>query len=396
MDVRNTGEQKRFVCFSTHYLPNLGGVEFFTKNLCDELARQGFEVLIVCEDPADETSNDYHECESGGSVRVLRLDSWGWRRVPFVRWSAHTRRCLDDIKQNPPDYALINTRFYGLSQLAARLMNQMGIRPVLLDHGTDYVRLPNPVITQLIAAAEHLRTALLKRYQIDFYGVSKGSSRWLSHFGISSCGQINNAIDADAFVAQSSGRDFRGECGLGPDCLCVVFAGRLLEEKGVGLIVQAARELVDDPSIHFFIAGSGPMEPDIAAAAAELGNLTFTGRLDHGDLSALLVTSDVFCLPTSYGEGLPTSLLEAAACSEALMSTACGGVDEIIPSPEYGIVLTTPDVQEIVRDLHDLASDAQRLADLKNAAATHVRKRFSWVHTAQQAITAFEHTQRTA
>jgi glycosyltransferase involved in cell wall biosynthesis len=43
--------------------------------------------------------------------------------------------------------------------------------------------------------------------------------------------------------------------------LCVVFAGRLLEEKGAGLIVQAARELVDDPSIHFFIAGSGPMEP---------------------------------------------------------------------------------------------------------------------------------------
>jgi glycosyltransferase involved in cell wall biosynthesis len=78
------------------------------------------------------------------------------------------------------------------------------------------------------------------------------------------------------------------------------------------------------------------------------------------------------------------------------MSTACGGVDEIIPSPEYGIVLTAPDVQEIVRDLHDLASDAQRLADLKNAAATHVRKRFSWVHTAQQAITAFEHAQRTA
>jgi DNA-binding transcriptional regulator LsrR (DeoR family) len=96
--------------------------------------------------------------------------------VPFIRWSAHTRCCLDDIKQNPPDYALINTRFYGLSQLAARLMNRLGVRPVVLDHGTDSVGLPNPVVTHLIAAAEHFRTALLKRQRIDFYGVSKGST----------------------------------------------------------------------------------------------------------------------------------------------------------------------------------------------------------------------------
>lgn len=380
---------KPIVLFSARFLPNVGGVEFFTNNLGRQLASMGHEVLVVTTEPTDDPAADARVSLGDGSFEVMRLNSWGPKRIPFIKRDRHYRESRARLKALGSFNALINTRFYDLSQMAASLCHRMGVKPVLIDHGTGYIAFPSAILSFAAKTAEHLLTANLRRHPIDFYGVSKDASKWIARFGITSCGEIHNALDADAFVAGQSGRDFRSEQGIAPGTLCVAYAARLLEEKGADAMMEAARLLKDDTRLHFFIAGTGPLEQDVAAAAAELDNLTYVGVLNHPDLAALLLACDVFCLPTRYCEGLPTSLLEAGACSDALVASHAGGVDEIIPSGDYGIILESPTAEAVAGALTSLAEDSERVSLLKAKAHDWICERFTWESTAQEVLKAF-------
>ena len=383
--------RKTIVYFSARYLPSFGGVEQYTHNLAAQLARSGHKVCVVtCEKgPQD----DIEQFDGGGTLEVCRLDSWGWSRVPFVAWTGRTRAALRHVDALQPDYSLINTRFYGLSRLGARRMGRLGVRSVLVDHGTNYVSVGSKLASRGIQALEHVLTERLKRLPVDFYGVSKGSSRWLATFGITSCGEINNALDADTFAGAASDRVFAEGDHTGQS-LRVAFAARLIAEKGADTIIDVARAFAPAGNVEFFVAGAGPLEEEVRAAANELPNLFFVGRLDHPDLAALLSQSDVFLLPTRYGEGLPTSLLEAAACGCALVSTKTGGTEEIIPTEEHGVVLETTGADEITHVLTELAGDPARTKRLKETARNYVRERFTWRRTMDQALKACESAQR--
>lgn len=381
-----TAVHKPIVLFSARYLPSMGGVENFTAHLGHQLASQGHEVLIVTTEQPDQTSADERMAIGTGSLEVLRLASWGPARIPFVRWNSQTRACLKRIEQLGTFSALINTRFYDLSRVAARLCKRCGVRPVLVDHGTGYIKFPNKLLSTAFVVAEHAVTTNLKRYPIDYYGVSKDASHWLRTFGIDSCGEIHNALDASAFATQASDRDFRGECGVAPDALCVAYAARLLPEKGADVIMEATQRLV---GVHFFVAGSGPLEEAIAEAAATMPNLTYVGRLGHPDLAALLIQSDVFCFPTRYAEGLPTTLLEAASCHCALVASHAGGVDEIIPSRDHGMVLGNPTTSEVCDALSLLSQDRDLLTRLQDHAYQQVCEHFTWESTADEVVAAF-------
>ena len=380
---------RNVVIFSARYLPSVGGVEFFSKNLGNQLASMGYDVLVVTTEPTDDASGDGRRGVGEGTFEVFRLGSWGPQRAPFVRRDARYRALQARLGGLGGFHALINTRLYDLSQVAAQLCERLGVRPVLIDHGTGYIAFKNPVLSVASKVAEHAMTARLRRHPIDCYGVSRDASRWLGNFGIASCGEIHNALDAEAFVDKQSGRDFRGEAGLSDATLCVAFAGRLLPEKGADTIISAARQLAGDERMHFFIAGRGPMEQEVASAAAELGNLTYVGVLDHPDLAALLCQSDVFCFPTRYSEGLPTSLLEAGACGCALVSSRAGGVEEIIPTADAGVILDNPTATDVAGLLRELSGDHGRLASLKQGAKRNVCERFTWGATAQELLQAF-------
>ena len=378
------------VLFSARYLPNVGGVEFFTANLGTQLATMGHDVLVVTTETGDDAAADARRSVGEGSLEVFRLNQRGPTRAPFVVHDGRYRELCGRIGGLGPFHALINTRFYDLSRIAARLCRDKGVRPVLIDHGTGYIQFPSRLLSLASKMAEHAITANLKRYPIDYYGVSRDASRWLGTFGIGSCGEIHNALDADSFVGKGSGRDLRAELGIPDETLCVAYAARLLPEKGADTVLEAARELVDDRRFHFLVAGRGPMAETVAAAGEELPNLSYVGVLDHADLAAMLLQSDVFCLPTRYSEGLPTSLLEAAACGCALVASHAGGVDEIIAAEDQGIILAEPTAGDVVGALRRLADDRPLLDALKHGAHERVRDRFTWQATAGEVMAAFE------
>jgi glycosyltransferase involved in cell wall biosynthesis len=115
-------------------------------------------------------------------------------------------------------------------------------------------------------------------------------------------------IDTEAFRPPTEGErlEARRALGLGRE-RAVLFAGRLVEKKGVPLVVGAA---VVAPDVTFLVAGDGPLR-DLMRSAPP--NVRWLGQVDGTSMRRLHRAADAALLP-SKGEGLPLFVQEAMAC----------------------------------------------------------------------------------
>ena len=247
---------------------------------------------------------------------------------------------------------VVNTRFYGLSLAGARFALRTGAPAFVVEHGSAHLSLGNPLADKVVEAYEHRATGRIKACGHPFCGVSAASLSWLSHFGIEGRGVVPNAIDLEAFAENASARDFRAELGVPEGTFLVAFVGRLVPEKGVDALLQAAQELarrLPEGGMAFAFAGDGPLAAAVAQAS---GNVFATGRLNAPDVAALLRDADVLCLP-SRSEGFATTLLEAAAVGTPPVVTHVGGVEELGIADRRGIVLQDADPTTLAAALQE-------------------------------------------
>lgn len=371
-----------FFIYSANFLPNIGGVEKFTDNLARQLVAMGHSATIVTNNVFNSLAHE--TLESGAEIFRLPCRPFLNGRLPFPRHGQDFNDLIDRIYEKPVDYVVINTRFYPHTFIGAQHAATKGIKPIIIDHGSAYLTFGNKAIDLLVKGYEHMVTIALKaRYNSDFYGVSQASAAWLETFGIKASGVINNSIDADRYFNQASDRDFREQ--FSQSCFIVSFTGRLIPEKGISTLLDAANRLSDDTTIKFLIAGDGPLMSELKKNNP--GNIYLLGKLDSKDIAALLRQSDVFCLPTR-SEGFSTSLLEAAACYTTPIITNVGGVPEMIPSEKYGIILKSQSSEEVASAITMLKESPKRLNAMSKQIGERVRIFFSWQRTADLLIAA--------
>lgn len=382
----------------------MGGVERFTQSLALELAGRGHRVVIVTNDTGGLGS--YERLDGSGAAAATdgcegRIEVFRFPCVSLLRGrypvpikNARFKSIASALDSLSFDGVLVNTRFYIHSLIGVEFARRHGLRPVVLDHGSAYLTLGNRCADAVIARYEDAVTALLKRRDVDFYGISRKSCDWLGHFGIEAGGVINNSIDADAYRAQASSRDFRSEFLIPRESMMAAFTGRLVPEKGISVLLEAFGELQGRARVatgdvglpHLVIAGDGPLRSEVEGCG--LANVHLAGRLDCHDVAALLLQSDVFCLPTR-SEGFSTSLLEASACGTPCVATNVGGALELIPDDSYGHILRKADASELARALRSMSGARGELARMGERAYARVRTSCSWASTADQLIAAF-------
>lgn len=377
--------QKTICIFSALYDPHIGGVENFTKELSKTLIQMGFQVIIVTNNHASLPSFE----NPGPGLRIYRFPchSLLGDRLPLPKRNAEFRKLMNELERAPIDALCINTRFYPHSLIGAKLAREKGIRPIVIEHGSDYLTLGNPFFDAVIKRYEHHMTSKLKRFDPDFYAVSQQGSRWLRTFDIKSKGQISNAINTSEFLNRNSQRDFRAEFKIPQDALIVAFVGRLTPEKGIKELIEAAKLLNERTSLQFLIAGSGTLKTSLEESATP--NIHFLGALSQPDIVALLEAADILCLP-SRSEGFATVLLEAAACKTVPVITQVGGVDELIPDSNHGVVLSSQEPSIIAEALLALGNDPEGMHVMANTLYERVKNGYNWQRTAYALIRAME------
>ena len=119
-----------------------------------------------------------------------------------------------------------------------------------------------------------------------------------------------------------------------PGAPTIAFVGRLLADKGIRTLIEAHRLLRERGSnVELLIAGTpDPANPASVSAQEAAGwsrepGITWLGHVE--DISALWARAHIAVLP-SRREGLPKSLLEAAACGRPMIATDVPGCREIV------------------------------------------------------------------
>jgi glycosyltransferase involved in cell wall biosynthesis len=144
----------------------------------------------------------------------------------------------------------------------------------------------------------------------------------------------------------------------------VTMVSRMLWDKGVGELVEAAKILRDanDP-IDVTLVGIPDPENPASIANAQLeawqrdGLVRWLGYQD--DVAKVWAGSTIAVLPTTYGEGVPKALIEAAACARAIIATDVPGCREIVLPGESGFLVPPRDTGALVAAIRKLSHDPE-------------------------------------
>ncbi len=141
-----------------------------------------------------------------------------------------------------------------------------------------------------------------------------------------------HGIDLEAVREHRPKRDAtRAELGLSSDDVAFITVANLRREKAYDVLLQAARTVVDaNPRAVFLSVGQGPLADEMAELARTLNlgdRFRFLGF--RSDVPNLLAAADVFTLASRH-EGLPVSLMEAAALGLPTVATNVGGLGDVL------------------------------------------------------------------
>jgi glycosyltransferase involved in cell wall biosynthesis len=141
----------------------------------------------------------------------------------------------------------------------------------------------------------------------------------------------------------------------------ILFAGRLIREKGIFDLLEAFAAMRTREGAHLTIAGEGPELAALRARAVELGvadAVTTTGHLGEDDLACLYLKADIFVLPTYFGEGLPTVLLEAMGYGLPIVTTRLRGAADHLVGGENAVFVEPRDPRALASVLDGMLADA--------------------------------------
>jgi glycosyltransferase involved in cell wall biosynthesis len=143
--------------------------------------------------------------------------------------------------------------------------------------------------------------------------------------------------------------------------------------------MQAAKILKSEGiEARFALVGEPDRENPAAATGDEVASYVEAGIVEHwgwrGDIPQVLSAARIVCLPTFYGEGLPKSLLEAAASARAIVATDVPGCREIVRPRQNGWLVPPRDAVALAGALRE-AITRPDLCDLYGAEGRRIVER---------------------
>lgn len=148
---------------------------------------------------------------------------------------------------------------------------------------------------------------------------------------------------------------FRGNLGLSTNIRLIGIIGRLVPVKNHRLFLEAARRVYQAlPETYFVIVGGGECQPELEALTRELGltNMVYFAGWRQ-DLPAIYADLDLVVI-SSNNEGTPVSLIEAMAAGVPVVSTAVGGVPDLLCQGEMGTLVQPGDADALAAAMIDM------------------------------------------
>lgn len=160
--------------------------------------------------------------------------------------------------------------------------------------------------------------------------------------------------------------------------IVVGFAGRLVEEKGVDVVLKAIAEIRHRIRIRLLVAGCGPEHGRLLALAEQLSisdSVEFLGMVAPPEL--LWTRCDVAVVPSRRPEGFGLAALEAMACGLPVIASRIGGLPEVVAHDVTGTLVAPDDVRTLSAALMRYADDPGLCIEHGDAGWARMRARFT-------------------
>lgn len=370
-----------YCIFSAQYLPTVGGVERYTHELARCLAKRGHSVLIVT---ASLPGLPAWEQESP-AIEIFRVSSYSalQGRMPITLSLGQLQQTL---RARAIDRIVIQTRLYPLCLLGMRFARKFRIPFLTIEHGSGYIGFQNPVLGLCDRIYENVCLLLAKRWCRHFFSVSAASAAWLLQHDVRAEGVLYNSVDYEE-IQQILAQPPEPLPSLPPSAYLVLFAGRLLPEKGILQLARAVEALHGQGNpVYLLAAGDGPLFQPLMQL--QFHSLRLLGSLPRDVLLRLMARCQVLCLP-SDSEGFPTCVAEAVVCRCYVITAPYGGAKELIAGPAYGTVMPGNSQAEIEAALRWAMEHPDACRDAAQNATLRFFHHFTWDHTCEKLEQAF-------
>lgn len=156
----------------------------------------------------------------------------------------------------------------------------------------------------------------------------------------------------------------------------VVFAGRIVAQKGVAVLIRAAREV----DAEFVICGDGRQLQAMRGLARRIGverRVRFTGWLGAEDLALEYANASLVVVPSLWPEPFGLVGIEALAAGRPVIASATGGIEDWLEDGVSGVCVKPGDARDLAQALNRLLADPDRRRAMGEAGRLAVRTRFS-------------------
>ncbi|HEU5237975.1 MAG TPA: glycosyltransferase family 4 protein, partial [Pyrinomonadaceae bacterium] len=365
----------------------MGGVQFSTLYLAQNLNQEEWKPVVVCPEVGDLTRT----CRDAGietsiveyprlystSIRVGRgtrlPNPFAWLWNLGVVWRA-SRRLQSFLRESSPSVVVSKgLAAHFIAGLAARGLNlpciwhlqdfiserSFGIYRRILGFAAR--RLPQQIIVDGIAIKQQLPASLKLPISV-----------------------VQNGVDTSEFRPGIDGSAVRAELGITKDQIVIGHAGRITPWKGQHYFIEAfARIAADYPDACLLIVGAPVFDNDayesrLRSMAAEFGltdRIRFAGY--RHDLSHVLAAMDIFAFTSVEKDTSPLALLSAMSSGLPTVAFDISGVCELFNDNEQLLRVSVGGTEELSVALAKLISDSSLRLRLAKAARQTVEQKFS-------------------
>ena len=310
------------------YVTTIGGTMVFFQSFIRQLIEQGHTVDIACSYP-DKVGQCY--LELGCKTYPLSCS-----RSPLDKGNLSAVKQLKKIvEENHYDIVHCHTPIAAAcTRIACRKVRKQGTKVFYTAHGFHFYKgapLKNWLIFYPIEKLCARWTDVLITINREDYALAQRKLKAKKVAYVPGVG-----IDVEKFAnAQVDRAAKRQEIGVPEDAFLLFSVGELNENKNHQVVIRALAQL-NEPNIHYAVAGKGGMHEKLETLARELGIEKQVHLLGYRtDAAELYKTADVFVHP-SFREGLPVSIMEARAAGLPVICSDIRGCTDLVNDGQEG------------------------------------------------------------
>lgn len=162
-------------------------------------------------------------------------------------------------------------------------------------------------------------------------------------------------------------------------CDTLLFLSRIEKTKGIYETIDTYSILKEKfPNLKLRIVGDGSefLNARSYVINKNIEDITFTGCLSGDRLKKEYINADFYIFPTYYGEGLPTSLLEAMAFGLPCCTRAIGGIADFFENQKMGALFDTLDANLMAKQIETIICDKKKMHEVSEYNYKYAKEHF--------------------